>query len=92
LQAIAASLPIEGIRVSGRLGRMSLIRQNHLVGFNPNAIYFRPMDAYGTEKMQWLIADNIAANSQLSVKLASNLPGTPGTQVVAKVRNSDNFQ
>jgi hypothetical protein len=87
------SLPIEGIRVSGRLGRMVIIRQNHLVGFSPHSIYFSPLDTYGVKaKMQWLVADNIAPNSQLLIKSVSNRPGGEGATILGKIQSLNNFQ
>jgi hypothetical protein len=92
LQAVNPALTIEGIRISGRLGRMVIVRQNHLSGFNPYGIYFNPLDAYGTEKMQWLVADNIASSAQTFMRIVSNRPGTEGAQIIAKVGNTNNFQ
>jgi hypothetical protein len=95
LQAVTGNLSpsIEGIHISGRLGRMVIIRQNYLAGFKPHGIYFNPLDnIYGSGKMQWLVADNMAPNIQIFMKVVSNLPGTQGSQVVAKVVNNNNFQ
>jgi hypothetical protein len=88
-----ASLPIEGIRVSGRLGRMVMIRQNHLVGFNPHGIYFNPMDTYGAAtKMQWLIADNMIPNTQSLLKFVSNRPPAESAVIQKKIQLLNNFQ
>ncbi|MDJ0846210.1 MAG: right-handed parallel beta-helix repeat-containing protein [Crocosphaera sp.] len=83
---------MEGIRISGRLGPLVIIRQNYLTGFNPYGIYFNPLDAYGAEKKQWLVADNIATNTSTFMKVVSNRPGEEGEQIVGKVRDSNNFQ
>ena len=84
---------IEGIRISGRLGRMVIIRQNYLTGFNPYAIYFNPLDLYGTAtKMQWLVSDNIASSAQTFMRVVSNLSQEEGKKIIDKVRNANNFQ
>jgi hypothetical protein len=85
-------MTIEGIRIAGRLGRMVIIRHNHLAGFNPVGIYLSPMDTYGSEKMQWLVADNIAVSAVTAVRVVSNRPGAEGTQITSKVQNTNNFQ
>lgn len=86
------NITIEGIRVSGRLGRMVIIRQNQLTNFSPTGVYFNPLDSYGTVSQQWLVSDNIAINAQSFMRMVSNRPGTEGQQIVAKVRSSYNFQ
>jgi hypothetical protein len=92
LQAINASLAIEGIRISGILGRTVIIRQNHLVGFSLG-IYFNPRDSYGANTvMQWLVSDNMAQNVPAFIQVVSNRPAQEAQGIINKVRRLTNFQ
>jgi hypothetical protein len=92
LQAINASLAIEGIRISGILGRTVIIRQNHLVGFSLG-IYFNPRDSYGANTvMQWLVSDNMAQNVPTFIQVVSNRPAQEAQGIINKVRRLTNFQ
>jgi hypothetical protein len=59
------SKPVDGIRVFGRLGRMAIIRENHLTGFDVG-IRFELRGQPPTAPM-WMINDNLAVGSNLVV-------------------------
>gem|GEM_PF-629639 len=52
---------IDGIRVHGHIGKMMIVRQNHLVGFT-RGIHFWPIND-GSGTYQWVITDNMAEGS-----------------------------
>jgi hypothetical protein len=54
-------LKIEGIRVHGHIGKMMIIRQNHLIGYT-KGIHFWPIND-GSGTYQWVITDNMAEGS-----------------------------
>jgi len=55
---LTGKLNIDGIRVHGHIGKMMIIRQNHLVGFT-QGIHFWPINN-GSGTYQWMITDNMA--------------------------------
>ena len=59
------NMQIDGIRAFGRLGRMAIIRENHLTGFNMG-IHFELRGAAPQTPM-WMINDNLAEGSSLVV-------------------------
>jgi hypothetical protein len=73
-------LPIEGIRIYGHIGRMMIVRQNHLVNVS-TGILVRPLgpNATSNQVMQWLVENNMIPGSSFPV----NAPG--------KVRSANNF-
>jgi hypothetical protein len=79
----SGSLSVDGVRVFGRLGRMVVIRQNHLVGFNPAFTLWPTNFPGGNQANQWLVEDNMA-------------PSTPRVVVVrpafvGRVRQNNNL-
>ncbi|MBC7812249.1 MAG: hypothetical protein H7175_13925 [Burkholderiales bacterium] len=78
---LAAAVRIDGIRVFGYLGRMMIVRQNHMVGFNVG-IYVEPLGDISASQ-QWLVTDNMAVSAQQVVKVA--------TRATAKVRVPNNL-
>ena len=81
-----SSLHVEGIRVFGTLGRMAIIRQNHLanttitnVNNQPKelkgftiGVHIRPLNPSVEETPQWLVSDNLAARSREAVRVEHN--------------------
>jgi hypothetical protein len=66
---LAPAVRIDGIRVFGYLGRMMIVRQNHMVGFNVG-IYVEPLGDISASQ-QWLVTDNMAVSAQQVVKVAA---------------------
>lgn len=58
---LTGKLIIDGIRVHGHIGKMMIIRQNHLVGYT-QGIHFWPIND-GSGTYQWVITDNMAEGS-----------------------------
>jgi hypothetical protein len=54
--------PIEGIRVFGVLGRMAVVRANHLSGFT-TGIAFTPLGPPRRQRDQWVVAENLAESA-----------------------------
>jgi len=57
-------LSIEGIRIHGYLGRMMIVRQNHLVNVS-TGIFVRPLNGGGTPL--WLVSYNMIPRSAKQV-------------------------
>jgi hypothetical protein len=77
-RATTNTSPIDGIRIWGVLGRMMVVRQNHVVGFSVGArvVPVAPLPATPL----WRVADNVLAGGLLapsSVAQTSPAPGTP---------------
>jgi hypothetical protein len=60
------NMQVDGIRVFGRLGRMAIIRENHLTGFNIG-VRFELRGALPLTPM-WMINDNLAEGSNPAVR------------------------
>ncbi len=58
---MTGKLNIDGIRVHGHIGKMMIIRQNHLIGYT-QGIHFWPIND-GSGTYQWMITDNMAEGS-----------------------------
>ena len=58
--ANTSKLYLEGVRIYGHLGKMAIVRQNHLVGFSMG-IYVKPLNYHEFKTPQWLVADNVAS-------------------------------
>jgi hypothetical protein len=71
---------VEGIRVWGVLGRMMIVRQNHITGFSVG-VRVNPLN-FSPTKSQWLVADNVAPGSQAAVELTPPPAGTIGVRAV----------
>ncbi|HUW66948.1 MAG TPA: DUF6519 domain-containing protein [Candidatus Nanoarchaeia archaeon] len=62
---VTSKVSIDGIRIQGHLGRMMIVRQNHLVG---STVGIRVIPLSGDEgKPQWIVTDNVAPNSENAV-------------------------
>jgi len=62
---VTSKISIDGIRIHGHLGRMMIVRQNHLVG---STVGIRVIPLSGDEgKPQWIVTDNVAPNSENAV-------------------------
>lgn len=62
---VTSEVSIDGIRIYGHLGRMMVVRQNHLVG---STVGIRVKALSGDEgKPQWIVTDNVAPNSKSAV-------------------------
>ena len=72
---------VEGIRVHGVLGRMALVRANHLSGFT-TGIAFTPLGPPRKQRDQWVVEDNLAES-------ASPVVAVP-QEAVPRVRMSGN--
>jgi hypothetical protein len=64
---------VEGIHVYGLLGRLAIIRQNLVTGYNVG-ITFTPVRPTA-QMSQWLIADNMAPGAQRAVQVPANVGG-----------------
>lgn len=91
-----SSLPVEGIRVFGTIGRRVLIRHNHLEkGFNVG-VTFAPLNEVLPKQPLWIITDNIMEATSPKVEVPTRsatrvAPANPG-EVRKKVRCvDDNF-
>jgi hypothetical protein len=77
-RAIANAAPVDGIRIWGVLGRMMVIRQNHVAGFSVGARVV-PMAPLPTSPL-WRVADNLLVGGLVapgSVTQTVPPPGTP---------------
>ena len=65
---VTSQVSIEGIRIYGHLGRMMVVRQNHLVGTTVG-IRVVPLIVAGTRQRtpQWIVTDNVAPNARKAV-------------------------
>jgi len=62
---VTSEVPIDGILIYGHLGRMMIVRQNHLVG---STVGIRVIPLSGDEgKPQWIVTDNVAPHSENAV-------------------------
>lgn len=62
---VTSEVPIDGIYIYGHLGRMMIVRQNHLVN---STVGIRVVPLSGGEgKPQWIVADNVAPKSDNAV-------------------------
>ncbi len=59
-------LPLQGVRIFGFLGRVAIVRQNHLVGV-PVGVFVHPLTGTRGLQNQWLVADNMAVSAQHAV-------------------------
>jgi hypothetical protein len=63
---LTANLYIEGIRVYGHLGRMVLVRDNHLSGVT-TGVRVTPLNATGNQLQQWLVSTTMAEQARSAV-------------------------
>ena len=63
---LTADLYIEGIRVYGHLGRMAIIRENHLAGVT-TGVRVTPLNAASNQRQQWLVSTNMAEQARNAV-------------------------
>jgi hypothetical protein len=63
---LTADLYIEGIRVYGHLGRMVLVRDNHLSGVT-TGVRVTPLNATGNQLQQWLVSTTMAEQARSAV-------------------------
>jgi hypothetical protein len=62
---VTSEVSIDGIVIYGHLGRMMIVRQNHLVG---STVGIRVIPLGGDEgKAQWIVTDNVAPHSENAV-------------------------
>lgn len=73
---VTSMAAIDGIRIYGHLGRMMVVRQNHLVGTTVG-IRVVPLIVAGTGhgRPQWVVTDNIAPNARNAVIAPSSVRG-----------------
>ena len=70
---VTSKVSIDGILIHGHLGRMMIVRQNHLVG---STVGIRVIPLSGDEgKPQWIVTDNVAPNSENAVLAPSKVRG-----------------
>lgn len=72
--SVTSPLSIDGIRIYGHLGRMMIVRQNHLVGTTVG-IRVEPLTVAGTKQgtPQWIVTDNVAPNADKAVTAPSSV-------------------
>jgi hypothetical protein len=63
---LTANLYIEGIRVYGHLGRMVLVRDNHLSGV-ATGVRVTPLNPASNQLQQWLVSTNMAEQARSAV-------------------------
>ena len=68
-----SKVSMDGIRIYGHLGRMMIVRQNHLVG---STVGIRVVPLSGDDGTpQWIVTDNVAPNSDNAVLAPSKVRG-----------------
>ena len=75
--SVTSQASIEGIRIYGHLGRMMIVRQNHLVGATVG-IRVVPLTVAGTgqgRRSQWVVTDNVAPNARNAVLAPPSVRG-----------------
>ena len=79
---------VDGIRVFGYLGRMAIVRQNHIKNATVG-IRFAPLG--NMTRPQWILTDNLAENSGNNAVLV-DVPAKALTAVKGKIRGlADNY-
>ena len=68
-----SKIPIDGIRVYGHLGKMMIIRQNHLVGTTVG-IKIKSLDNENG-RPEWIVTDNVAPGASSAVEAPSEVRG-----------------
>ena len=72
--SVTSQVSIDGIHIYGHLGRMMIVRQNHLVG---TTVGIRVVPLSGAEHgtPQWIVTDNVAPNARNAVLAPSSVRG-----------------
>jgi len=71
---VTSKVSIDGIRIHGHLGRMMIVRQNHLVG-TTTGIRVVPLSGAEHGTPQWIVTDNVAPNARNAVIAPSSVRG-----------------
>jgi Family of unknown function (DUF6519) len=90
------TLPVEGIRVFGQMGRRVIVRHNHLASGFPVGVTFAPLNLPLPTQPLWIITENVMELATTKVDVPQKAPGRPGVTDPTAVRQKvlglvDNF-
>ena len=74
---------IEGIRIFGYLGRMMIVRKNHLENFTIGT-YINPLNEISKQLFQWVVTNNISPNARIPLEIGER--PKPGESEAEKQR------
>ncbi len=90
------TLPVEGVRIFGTMGRRVIVRHNHITGGMAVGVTFAPLNLPLPVQPLWIITENVMEFSTTKVDVPGKAPGRPGVTDPAAVRQrvrglADNF-
>jgi hypothetical protein len=89
------ALPLDGIRIFGRVGLSVIVSHNHLHGGFTTGVTFAPLNQPLPDQPMWIIRENVMQATTTKVAIPATSPGHAGVNapaVTKKVRGlADNF-